>query len=211
MRRERQIWITLDNAGNCNHAHTAADAGCKRAEITSVDVAGKTCLRVQATGHQKPYFAHGRAYIRVADEDRQMSARELESLILKRNSAALRWDNEPCNTPLTELSEYKIRRFVERAGLPWDCVLSAEVFRAYKPDPRTYLGVAQTFDAAPAEVMLVAAHQDDLAAARACGLRTAYIERPYELGRAHPKDGSPQPGNDLHAKDLNDLARMLGC
>jgi ATP-dependent DNA helicase RecG len=89
-------------------------------EITSVDVAGKTCLRVQATGHQKPYFAHGRAYIRVADEDRQMSARELESLILKRNSAALRWDNEPCTTPLTELSEDKIRRFVERAGLPWD-------------------------------------------------------------------------------------------
>jgi ATP-dependent DNA helicase RecG len=89
-------------------------------EITSVDVAGKTCLRVQATGHQKPYFAHGRAYIRVADEDRQMSARELESLILKRNSAALRWDNEPCTTPLAELNETKIRRFVERAGLPWD-------------------------------------------------------------------------------------------
>ncbi|PUE15290.1 AAA family ATPase [Limnohabitans sp. WS1] len=89
-------------------------------EITSVDVAGKTCLRVQATGHQKPYFAHGRAYIRVADEDRQMSARELESLILKRNSAALRWDNEPCTTPLAELSEDKIRHFVERAGLPWD-------------------------------------------------------------------------------------------
>lgn len=89
-------------------------------EITTVNVAGKTCLRVQATGHQKPYFAHGRAYIRVADEDRQMSARELESLILKRNSAALRWDNEPCSTPLTELSEDKIRRFVVRAGLPWD-------------------------------------------------------------------------------------------
>ncbi|WP_228769190.1 ATP-binding protein [Limnohabitans sp. 2KL-3] len=49
-----------------------------------------------------------------------MSARELESLILKRNSAALRWDNEPCTTPLAELSEDKIRRFVERAGLPWD-------------------------------------------------------------------------------------------
>jgi len=69
-------------------------------EITSVEVAGKTCLRVQATGHQKPYFAHGRAYIRVADEDRQMSAHELESLILKRNSAALRWDNEPSTTAL---------------------------------------------------------------------------------------------------------------
>ena len=88
-------------------------------EITSVEVAGKTCLRVQATGYQKPYFAHGRAYIRVADEDRQMSARELESLILKRNSAALRWDNEPSTTALAELSETKIRRFVERAGLPW--------------------------------------------------------------------------------------------
>lgn len=88
-------------------------------EITAQQVAGKTCLRVQASGHQKPYFAYGRAYIRVADEDRQMSARELESLILKRNSAALRWDNEPSTMALAELSEAKIRRFVERAGLPW--------------------------------------------------------------------------------------------
>jgi ATP-dependent DNA helicase RecG len=88
-------------------------------EITSVEWSGKTCLRIQATGHQKPYFAYGRAYIRVADEDRQMSARELENLILQRNSAALRWDNEPCATALTELSETKIRRFLERAGLPW--------------------------------------------------------------------------------------------
>ena len=94
-------------------------------EITLVDLAGKTCLRVQATGHQKPYFAHGRAYIRVADEDRQMSARELESLILKRNSAALRWDNEPSTTVVTELSETKIRRFLERAGLPWDSTANA--------------------------------------------------------------------------------------
>lgn len=88
-------------------------------EITTLDVAGKTCLRVQATGHQKPYFAYGRAYIRVADEDRQMSARELENLILQRNRAALRWDNEPCTTALAELSESKIRRFLDRAGLPW--------------------------------------------------------------------------------------------
>ena len=88
-------------------------------EICTATVARKTCLRVQATGHQKPYFAYGRAYIRVADEDRQMSARELESLILQRNSAALRWDNEPSATTLAELNESKIRRFVERAGLPW--------------------------------------------------------------------------------------------
>ncbi|NWF48282.1 haloacid dehalogenase type II [Hydrogenophaga sp. D2P1] len=99
----------------------------------------------------------------------------------------------------------------KRAGLPWDCILSAEVFRAYKPDPRTYLGVAQTFDAAPAEVMLVAAHQDDLAAARACGLMTAYIERPLEFGAGQPKDVSPDPANTLHARDLLHLADQLGC
>jgi 2-haloacid dehalogenase len=99
----------------------------------------------------------------------------------------------------------------KRAGLPWDCVLSAEVFRAYKPDPATYLGVAKVFDLAPEQVMLVAAHHEDLAGARACGLRSAYIERALEFGAAHPKDVSPQAGNDLHALDLNALADQLGC
>ena len=99
----------------------------------------------------------------------------------------------------------------KHAGLPWDCILSAEVFRAYKPDPATYLGVAKVFDVSPAEVMLVAAHQDDLAAARACGLQTAYIERPAEFGTAHPKDVSPHPANTRHAQDFLALADQLGC
>lgn len=99
----------------------------------------------------------------------------------------------------------------KRAGLPWDCVLSAEVFRAYKPDPATYLGVAQVFDLAPQQVMLCAAHHDDLAAARDCGLRTAYIERPLEFGALQAKDVSPQAGNDLHARDIHALADLLGC
>lgn len=99
----------------------------------------------------------------------------------------------------------------KRAGLPWDCILSAEVFRAYKPDSRTYLGVANTFDVPPERVMLVAAHQDDLAAARACGLAAAYIERPLEFGAAQPKDVSPDPANTLHARDLLHLADLLGC
>ena len=98
----------------------------------------------------------------------------------------------------------------KRAGLPWDCVLSAEVFRAYKPDPATYLGVAQVFDLAPHEVMLCAAHHDDLDAARDCGLHTAYIERPMEFGASQIKDVSPQ-GHDLHARDLMALADLLGC
>ncbi|MBE7366778.1 haloacid dehalogenase type II [Ramlibacter pallidus] len=104
-----------------------------------------------------------------------------------------------------------LTNMAKRAGLPWDCVLSAEVFRAYKPDPATYLGVAKVFDLPPQRVMLVAAHHDDLAGARACGLRTAYVEREIEFGARRPKDVSPQPGNDLHSRDLLDLADQLGC
>jgi 2-haloacid dehalogenase len=115
---------------------------------------------------------------------------------------------------LTTLSNGNIgllTNMAKRAGLPWDCVLSAEVFRAYKPDPATYLGVAKVFNLAPEQVMLVAAHHDDLAGARACGLRSAYIERPLEFGAGHPKDVSPRADNDLHAFDLNALADQLGC
>ena len=99
----------------------------------------------------------------------------------------------------------------KRAGLPWDCILSAEVFRKYKPDPATYLGVADVFGVPPHEVMLVAAHHDDLAGARACGLHTAYVERPAEFGAAQTKDVSPDPANTLHARDLSALADVLGC
>ena len=104
-----------------------------------------------------------------------------------------------------------LTEMAKRAGLPWDCILSAEVFKAYKPDARTYLGVAGVFDVSPAEVMLAAAHHDDLAAARACGLQTGYIERPLEFGVARPKDVSPQAGNTLHARDIVALADLLGC
>ena len=104
-----------------------------------------------------------------------------------------------------------LTNMAKRAALPWDCVLSAEVFRAYKPDPVTYLGVAKVFNLPPDQVMLVAAHQDDLAAARACGLQTAYIERPLEFGAAHPKDVSPNVANTYHSTDFLALAAQLGC
>jgi 2-haloacid dehalogenase len=102
-----------------------------------------------------------------------------------------------------------LTNMAKHAGLPWDCILSAEVFKAYKPDPSTYLGVAGVFDVAPHQVMLVAAHHDDLDAARRCGLQTAYIERRLEFGALHPKDVSPQEGNTFHARDLNHLADLL--
>jgi 2-haloacid dehalogenase len=104
-----------------------------------------------------------------------------------------------------------LTNMAKRAGLPWDCILSAEVFRAYKPDPATYLGVARVFDIPPGEVILVAAHQDDLAHARAAGLKTAYIERPLEFGPSNPKDVSANPQNTLHAKDFIALAGILNC
>jgi 2-haloacid dehalogenase len=104
-----------------------------------------------------------------------------------------------------------LTHMAKNAGLPWDCVLSAEVFKAYKPDPAVYLGVAKVFDVAPTAVMLVAAHQDDLAAARACGLQTAYIERPAEFGIDRLKDVSPDAANTLHARDFLDLADQLGA
>ncbi|HSH89336.1 MAG TPA: haloacid dehalogenase type II [Ramlibacter sp.] len=103
-----------------------------------------------------------------------------------------------------------LTNMAKRAGLPWDCVLSAEVFRAYKPDPATYLGVAKVFDLEPEEVMLVAAHHPDLAGARACGLRTAHIERPLEYGPNGTKDIAPRPGNDMHCTNIIDLAAQMG-
>ena len=95
------------------------------------------------------------------------------------------------------------------AGLAWDCILSAEVFKAYKPDPSTYLGVAHVFNVAPHEVLMVAAHQDDLTAASACGLQTAYIERPMEYGHNHPKPIVVNPSNTYPAKDIIDLYQQL--
>lgn len=100
----------------------------------------------------------------------------------------------------------------KNAGLPWDLILSAEVFRHYKPDPETYLGVAEIFDVRPEEVMLVAAHKDDLVAAKACGLQTAFIERPLEFGLNFiRKDLHREEFTNYHAKDFNDLANQLNC
>jgi len=93
--------------------------------------------------------------------------------------------------------------------LPWDVILSAELFRHYKPDPQVYLGAAALLGLPPRAVMLVAAHKDDLAAARRCGLRTAYVCRPLEHGSALGADVSADPRSDLNADDFVDLARRL--
>jgi 2-haloacid dehalogenase len=100
----------------------------------------------------------------------------------------------------------------KRAGLPWDLVLSAELVHAYKPDAATYLSGPGLLGLEPGEVMMVAAHLDDLAAARSHGLRTAYVRRPLEWGPGHD---APEPGPDDeldHVVDsLTDLAERLGA
>ena len=100
----------------------------------------------------------------------------------------------------------------KNSGLPWDLILSAEVFRHYKPDPETYLGVAATFDVEPQEVMLVAAHKDDLQSASKLGLQTAFIVRPKEFGPTHVRNDLHQEDwVDYHASDFNALADVLSA
>ena len=97
------------------------------------------------------------------------------------------------------------------AGLPWDCVLSGELVRRYKPDPEVYLMAARLLGCAPHELMLVAAHVDDLRGAQACGLRTAYVHRALEFGPDAPPRPARPAGFDLLASDFLDLAHQLGA
>ena len=100
----------------------------------------------------------------------------------------------------------------KRARLPWDCVLSAEMFGRFKPDPEVYRGAARMLDVAPGELLMVAAHPSDLAGAARAGLRTAYVPRPLEYGA----DGGLRdaPGDrvfDIVAPDFGALAERLGA
>jgi 2-haloacid dehalogenase len=95
--------------------------------------------------------------------------------------------------------------------LPWDAVLSAELFRHYKPDPEAYLGAAAILGCEPSEVMMVAAHKDDLRAAQACGLATAFVRRPKEKGPRAKVDVKPEADFDFNARDFVDLARRMAA
>jgi 2-haloacid dehalogenase len=99
----------------------------------------------------------------------------------------------------------------KHAGLPWDTVLSAELFRHYKPDPEVYLGAAELLGLAPEQVLMVAAHVDDLVAARGCGLRTAYVHRPDVRGPAADPPPAADPDADLTVGSLTELADRLGA
>ncbi len=99
----------------------------------------------------------------------------------------------------------------KRAGLPWDAVLGAEVARHYKPDPEAYLMTAAYLALRPGECLMVAAHNADLVAASALGLRTAMVPRPTEYGPDQTADQGPENDYDFVAENMVDLAVQLGC
>jgi 2-haloacid dehalogenase len=115
---------------------------------------------------------------------------------------------------LATLSNGNVALIVNMAkygSLPWDAVLGAEVAHHYKPQPEAYLTTAALLGLTPSECMMVAAHNGDLAAASAVGLRTAFVPRPNEHGPGQAKDVKPAREWDVVASDFVDLATRLGC
>ena len=99
----------------------------------------------------------------------------------------------------------------KHGGLPWDCILGAELVHHYKPDHEVYESAATILDLPRDQVMMVAAHLGDLRAAKAVGLRTAFVTRPREFGPNGKPDLKPDASVDLTATDFNDLASQLGA
>jgi 2-haloacid dehalogenase len=95
------------------------------------------------------------------------------------------------------------------ANLGWDFIFGSDIFRHYKPDPETYLGACSLLGLRPAQVVMVAAHNYDLHAARSLGLHTAFIPRPTECGPTQTTDLRPEGHWDIVASDLEDLATQL--
>jgi len=104
-----------------------------------------------------------------------------------------------------------LTRMAKHAGLPWDVVLGAETARAYKPLPQAYLASAELLNLAPSQVMLVAAHNGDLAAAAGCGLRTAFVARPAEYGPHQKRDFKADRDWDVVTDSFTSLAKAMGC
>jgi 2-haloacid dehalogenase len=113
--------------------------------------------------------------------------------------------------PLSNGNISLLTNMAKHAALPWDCILSAENVRRYKPDPSVYLLAPQLFDLKPEQVMMVAAHEHDLQSARKHGLRTAYVHRPLEHGPGKAAVTPPKERYDIVATDFLELADQLSA
>ena len=103
------------------------------------------------------------------------------------------------------------------SNLNWDVILGAEVTGHYKPEPEAYLKACNALNFKTEECLMVAAHEDDLRSARQQGMKTAYVHRPFEYGKdklfdiAEVNDYKGDRKWDIVSRDLNDLAKQLGC
>ncbi|MBV8868159.1 MAG: HAD-IA family hydrolase, partial [Acetobacteraceae bacterium] len=113
--------------------------------------------------------------------------------------------------PLSNGNVSLLTNMAKHAGLPWDMVFGSDLFGHYKPDPETYLGVCRLLDLAPEQVMMAAAHNGDLAAARQCGLLTAFFPRPTEYGPHQSRDFKADADWDVVASDIEEMAGLLGA
>ena len=104
----------------------------------------------------------------------------------------------------------KVRIRLRQVELPWDCILSAELARHYKPDQEVYETAARLLDLEPPSILMVAAHRHDLEGAKAVGFRTAFIARPLEWGPEGQADTAQDGDFDIIAQDFHDLATQLG-
>lgn len=113
----------------------------------------------------------------------------------------------PCSNGNTSL----LVAMAKRSGLPWDVVLGSDVGRAYKPDPAAFHAQARHLGVHPGEVMLVAAHNEDLDGARRAGLATAFVCRPKEHGPGQTEDLTPTSEWDVIASSISQVAEALVC
>jgi 2-haloacid dehalogenase len=114
-------------------------------------------------------------------------------------------------SPLSNGNVALLTEMAKFAGLPWDLIMSAELFEHYKPDPETYLGAAKLLGLRPEQVMMVAAHNSDLKAAQGNGLKTAFVARPTEYGPLQKQDFEATGNWDIVAKDFGGIADRMGC
>jgi 2-haloacid dehalogenase len=112
-------------------------------------------------------------------------------------------------SPLSNGNVSLLTNMAKHSGLPWDLILSPELIKSYKPDPNAYLMAINLLALQPEEVMMVAAHQHDLQAAKKLGMKTAYVPRPLEYGYEAIPDLRPESFNDVVARDFVDLAQQL--
>jgi 2-haloacid dehalogenase len=120
-----------------------------------------------------------------------------------------RLKNDFLIAPCSNGSIALMARLARFAALPWDAILGADIAKSYKPAEEVYLKSVAALGLEPHQVVMVAAHNDDLHAAAQCGLKTAFFARPLEHGGRTTGDLEPARNWDFVARDAEDLARRM--